>query len=125
MFFTVFAASIVKLHYSDELKAESYLERHTGELVAPPASPQRWKEIGPFKTTTFELSGSGWGQANTDIVIPGVGWVAITGPGNSTVSVTAPEGTEVTIRPSLLPFEARSSLVKFTGGRMVQKGGKP
>jgi hypothetical protein len=57
-------------------------------------------------------------------VLPGLGWVSVTGSGVIKVSVSAPEGTEVTLRPSLLPFEAKQSTAKFTGGRIEKRSGK-
>lgn len=67
------------------------------------------------------MEGDSWKKSNHDIVIAGLGWVAVTGPGMCKVRVTVPEGTAVDVRPSLLPFEAMSTTVKFTGGRLLRK----
>ena len=41
--------------------------------------------------------------------------------GSCTIRVHAPPGVLVTLREPLLPFEARTSTAKFTGGRVVRK----
>lgn len=59
-----------------------------------------------------------------DIVIPGLGWIAVTGVGSVKVRVTAPQATEVTLRPALLPYEAKHTTARFTGGRLEKKSRK-
>lgn len=70
------------------------------------------------------MDGDGWEQSSSDIVIPGLGWVSVTGVGTVKVRVTAPVGTEVTLRPALLPFEAKHTTAKFVGGRLEKKSRK-
>uniref|UniRef100_A0A0G4IE41 G domain-containing protein n=1 Tax=Chromera velia CCMP2878 TaxID=1169474 RepID=A0A0G4IE41_9ALVE len=65
-----------------------------------------------------------WKEASCDIVIPGIGFLAVTGVGNARFRVWVPDGVEVYTRPPLLPFEARSSTGVFTGGHFVVKGKK-
>lgn len=48
----------------------------------------------------------------------------MTGVGSVKVRVTAPAGTEVTLRPALLPFEAKHTTAKFVGGRLEKKSRK-
>ena len=57
--------------------------------------------------------------------IEGLGWVAVTGSGHCRVRVTVPTGTNVGLRPSLMPFEAAHSTAKFTGGRISKKSKRP
>lgn len=57
-------------------------------------------------------------------MIAGLGWVSITGPGKAVIRVTVPEGTHVSLRAPLLPFEAKSTTAKFTGGRFIKKSAK-
>lgn len=70
----------------------------------------------------MQITGEGWKKSSYDIVIAGLGWVSVTGPGTATVRITVPEGTSVGLRPSLLPYEAPLTTVKFSGGRMMRKG---
>lgn len=68
-----------------------------------------------------QVSGESWRKSETDIVIAGLGWVSITGTGTAVVKVTVPEGTAVDTRPALLPYEAPSTAVRFTGGRLLRR----
>ncbi len=68
-----------------------------------------------------QIEGDSWKRSSTDVVIAGLGWVSITGPGRCVLRITAPEGTAVTLRPALLPFESEKSRVRFTGGKLIKK----
>ncbi len=114
------------------------LKKHIGGLLSPPFSLDRVIGYQPasdnadntseniidsnlLETHDFELHGESWLKGIGDIVISGLGWVCITGPGLVKIRVTAPKGVDVTIRKPLLPFEAWDSTASFTGGRWVQK----
>lgn len=60
-------------------------------------------------------------MAAKDIVISGLGWISVTGPGLSKVRVRVPSGTNVGLRPSLLPYDATYTTAKFTGGKLLKK----
>ena len=64
-------------------RADDVLEKHAGGLLSPPASLGRLRELGDFGETTFDISGRGWDEAACDIVLPGLGWVSVTGSGRS------------------------------------------
>ena len=68
-----------------------------------------------------QINGDSWKKATTDIVIAGLGWLTITGPGVAKVQVTVPKGTSVAVRPALLPFDATYTTAKFTGGRLLKR----
>jgi len=122
MFCTFFMSNEIKLHPTSTANVDEFLEKHTGSLVFPPYSHERVLELGPLKEHVFEVSGSSWRRAARDIVIAGLGWVSITGPGTFRIKVSAPEGTVVSTRDPLMPFEAMSTTVKHSGGRLIQKG---
>ncbi len=69
------------------------------------------------------MEGDSWKKSSTDIVIAGLGWVAVTGPGKVKIRVTVPQGTQVITRPALMPFEATTTAVGFTGGRLTNRTG--
>lgn len=73
-----------------------------------------------------QIPGTSWGKASKDIVIAGLGWMSITGPGPESflIKVTAPRGTTVRSRDPIMPFEARETTVVHTGGRFVKKSSK-
>mmetsp|Transcript_15461 Transcript_15461/g.25871 ORF Transcript_15461/g.25871 Transcript_15461/m.25871 type:complete len:949 (-) Transcript_15461:68-2914(-) len=120
-FFTFFVSNDVKLHPTDSGKADEFVQKHVGNLVSPPASPERLAELGPFVSEEFEIDGEGWRKSGGDIVIAGLGWVSVTGVGVARVRITVPEGTTMDLRPALLPYEAPHTTVKFTGGRLARK----
>eukprot|EP01038_Epipyxis_sp_PR26KG_P007291 gene7291-9933_t len=123
-FFTFVVSNEIKLHPTDSMKAMSFIQSHVGNLVSPPQNVERLAQIGPFVNEEFSIEGDSWKKSSKDIVIAGLGWIAITGPGVVKVKVTVPTGTNITLRDSLLPFEASSSTVKFTGGRLARKSSK-
>lgn len=57
-------------------------------------------------------------------MIAGLGWVAITGSGSCRIKISVPGDTLVSRRESLLPFESRSTGVRFTGARFIKKSVK-
>jgi hypothetical protein len=123
-FFTFFVSNEVKLHPTASIKAADYVAKHVGGLLTPPSSPERLAELGTFTEHELTVSGDDWREAQTDIVIAGLGWVSVTGPGSCKVRVRVPEKVSVALRPALLPYEASHSTAKFTGGRFEKKSGK-
>jgi hypothetical protein len=55
-------------------------------------------------------------RACMDVVLAGLGWVAVTGHGEVKIRVLAPDGVGVMQREPLMPFEARTSTESYTGG---------
>ena len=52
------------------------------QCMHPPPSIYRYErlqELGPFREHTFSIDGRGWDEAAVDVVLPGLGWVSITG----------------------------------------------
>jgi 30S ribosome assembly GTPase len=123
-FFTFYVSNEVKLHVTDATKAENFINDHIGNLIFPPQTLQRLEALGPYKVVDLEIEGDSWEKAGSDIVIPGLGFVTVTGPGKLKVRVTVPEGTEVTLRQPLLPYEAKHTTAKYSGGRIIKKSKK-
>lgn len=122
---TFFISNEIKLHSTLSSKASDFVEKHIGSLIFPPASAERVAEIGPMISKEYDIHGIGWDKSCNDLVIAGLGWISITGAGSCRVRVTVPEGTVTALRPPLLPFEAKFTTAKFTGGRLLKKSRKP
>jgi len=128
MWLTFYKSDDVTLHVTNTTKAEAdgYVEKHVGEMLAPPYTPERLEALGPHTESIIEIDGSGWKVASADVVLSGLGWFAVTGAGTCEFRVRVPEGVEVFTRPPLMPFEAQGTLASFSGARVVKvKQAKP
>lgn len=56
--FTFFVSNDIKLHPTDSERAEEFIQKHTGTLLTPPESFERWHQIGPFVETKLEVKES-------------------------------------------------------------------
>jgi len=61
---------------------------------SPPLASDQWHYIN------LSIRGLGWKHTAADIVIPGLGFVAVTGSGDLNVDVYAPCGIDIHTRPS-------------------------
>lgn len=129
-YMTFFISNEIKLHptNADIDHIASFINRHLGSsnnnILNVPSTLERREQLGPYVTHDFNIIGNSWNESSCDIVIAGLGWVAITGPGSAIIRITAPQGIKVSQRAALLPFEAHSSTVKFSGGRILKKSKK-
>jgi ribosome biogenesis GTPase A len=129
-FFTAFVSNKVSIHVTRTPRVQSLLEDHSGGLISPPFTAERCNEVGLLSVyqapeaensaerlagTTHTVTGKGWKEAAVDVVFPGVGWVAVTGPGQLNLRVLGPAGIRSFLRPPLLPFEAFDSTFKNFG----------
>lgn len=121
--FTVFVANEIKLHLTDAERADTFIKKHTGDMLTPPLPPgeERLKQIGEFEDHIVDIEGIGWKEAAADISLTGLGWVAVTGAGKAKVKISVPEGIGVSVRPPLMPFDIWEATAKYTGNRAVRK----
>lgn len=119
-FFSAFVSSGIKVHAGRAENADDFTARHVGDLLFPPLSKERLEELGEWSSKTFTAEGEGWKRAALDIVLSGLGWVAVTGVGSIRLKVCAPKGVGVFTRDALMPFElATTGAAKYTGSYAV------
>ena len=119
MLFTCYVANAVRLHPTDSSRVDEVLAKHAGGMLAPPASLERLEELGEFVEQEFHVRGRGWNEAAVDLVLPGLGWVAVSGSGDCTVGVSLPRGVSALAREPLVPHEnKKKSYAKFTGAKL-------
>lgn len=126
-------------------QVEEVLMKHIGGMLVPPSSLERFSQLSPFIEHKFKVEGRGWNDAAADIVLPGLGWVAVrqallntcadhvrhsplwrsqvTGSGTCSLSVSVPSGVCVTMREPLLPGGAKQSMARFTGSKLSDRKG--
>ena len=124
--FTFFVANEIKLHPTDSSKANDVLTKHVGTMLTPPLppGPQRLEQLGELESHEIDIEGDSWKQASADIALTGLGWISVTGPGVAHVKISVPEGTGVSVRPPLMPFDVWETASRYTGGRSIRKSRK-
>jgi len=84
----------------------------------------RLAALGGFEEHEVRVAGRGWNEVAVDLVLPGLGWIAVTGAGVCTVGVSLPRPVRVVMREPLLPEESwKKSASKFTGTKIIDGKG--
>jgi ribosome biogenesis GTPase A len=96
-FFTIFVSNLISLHVGKADKASAFREQHVGQgkILSPPFRVERVQELGELVPSMHTAEGDSWATACVDIVVSGLGWVAVTGLGPVTIRTWAPPGIEV------------------------------
>ncbi|CAE8674413.1 unnamed protein product, partial [Polarella glacialis] len=84
--FTVFASEKLKIHECAIDKADWIAQRWAGGKLTPPMKAEQFAPMQPWVLHRFELTGRGWDEACVDLVVHGLGWVALTGVGDFVVA---------------------------------------
>ncbi|CAE8612795.1 unnamed protein product, partial [Polarella glacialis] len=113
--FTVFASEKLKIHECAIDKADWIAQRWAGGKLTPPMKAEQFAPMQPWVLHRFELTGRGWDEACVDLVVHGLGWVALTGVGDFVVEAWAPQGVAITLREPIMPFEAKWTGVVYHG----------
>jgi len=122
--FTLYLANAVAVHPTKREKVDEMLAKHVGGMLTPPSSLARLEELGEFEEHVVEVSGRGWNEVAVDLVLPGLGWIAVTGSGSCSVGVELPKPVRVVTREPLLPDEGwKKSSSKFTGSKLIDSKG--
>lgn len=93
--FVFYLSNALNIHRTKLENADELYQKHKGELLSPPEG-DRAKELPPFEKYFFKVP-----AGKQDVVISGLGWVALHGEG-AIVEVHVPKGTTVSLRPSLI-----------------------
>ena len=114
-YFTIFSSPEVIHHITEESRILSVIEKHGGGLLTPLFEADRVKEFPLVESYSFDVTGEGWMRASYDLVFPGLGWISFTGVGSIKISTLSVKGLVPILRPSIMPFEAHSSMRKYHG----------
>jgi len=106
-FATLFFNPEVTLHICRTQRAEALLDKKASTFFFPPHNREDYDRLQPLVRHRVEVIGSS-DRAWDDIVIAGLGWVAISGYGTKLLDVWVPKGVRVFRRPALMPQEMRN-----------------
>lgn len=120
-FFSAFVSGDVKVHPGKADDGAAFTARHTGGLLTPPYEADRAAALGGWTEQVVEVSGAGWKTASVDVVLSGLGWVALTGVGDMTLRVATPGGVGVFVRDALMPYETEGGVSVYTGGGVINR----
>ncbi|WP_438433252.1 ribosome biogenesis GTPase YqeH [Gorillibacterium sp. sgz500922] len=95
--FTCYVSEALKLHRTKLERADELYAEHKGELLAPPAL-EHLEELPPLVKHPIRIPRGG----KTDVLISGLGWIAVGGESGAELVVWAPKGVKVAVRPALL-----------------------
>lgn len=93
--FVFYISNALNVHRTKMEKADELYEKHKGELLSPPYG-ERIDDLPPFQKFSFKVPAGKY-----DIVIHGLGWIALHGTG-ANVDVYVPKGTTASLRTSLI-----------------------
>ena len=63
----------------------------------------------------YTIDGRGWNESCDDIVLPGIGWISLTGAGTCKVRVQMCGELQSHRREPIMPYDGRMNLHRFTG----------
>lgn len=117
--FTTFLSRMLPVHRCKTIRAEEIYEKHLGvnpKILFPPLGEERAKDFPKLEVAEeLTIQGSSLRRSITDIVFPGIGWVAVTGDfGEAVVKVWTPNKLPILQRSPLLPFDYRKRRAKLS-----------
>jgi len=95
--FTCYVSEALKLHRTKLERADDLYTEHKGVLLAPPAF-EHLDELPSLVKHPIRIPRG----SKTDVLISGLGWIAVGGEAGAELVVWAPKGVKVAVRPALL-----------------------
>ncbi|MDF2659715.1 MAG: GTPase [Paenibacillus sp.] len=95
--FTCYVSNAVPIHRTKLERADELYAAHKGEMLAPPHK-DRLELLPPLVKHAFRIPKG----SLSDILISGLGWIAINSDAGAQVVVHAPKGVKVAVRSSLI-----------------------
>lgn len=93
--FVCYFSNELMIHRTKLDQADEFYTKHVGELLNPP-NRESLEMLPQLTKQTFKIK-----NEKTDIVFPGLGWITIP-EGGITVTIHAPKGIQLSIRPALI-----------------------
>lgn len=93
--FVCYFSNRLDIHRTKLENADQLYENHIGGLLSPPTE-ESLEKLPPFTKDSYRVK-----KEKTDVVIPGLGWITLTGVGAS-VTIHTPEGIKPSIRNALI-----------------------
>ncbi|PYI51900.1 ribosome biogenesis GTPase YqeH [Paenibacillus flagellatus] len=95
--FTCYASNALPIHRTKLERADELYAEHKGEMLSPPAK-DRLDALPPLVKHAFRIPKG----SLSDVVISGLGWIAVNSDAGAQIVVHAPKGVKVAIRDSLI-----------------------
>ncbi|TCS83787.1 ribosome biogenesis GTPase YqeH [Tepidibacillus fermentans] len=94
--FVCYLANAIPIHRTKRVNADEIYQKHLGELLQPPTLKEA-NQLPPLTKHSFRFTG----RNKVDIVISGLGWVAVDGE-PTTIDIYVPKGIGVHLREALI-----------------------
>ncbi|TNJ67951.1 ribosome biogenesis GTPase YqeH [Paenibacillus hemerocallicola] len=95
--FTCYMSNALPIHRTKLERAEELYAEHKGEMLSPPAK-EGLDAIPPLTKHAFRIPKG----SSSEVLISGLGWIAINSDAGAQIVVHAPKGVKVAVRDSLI-----------------------
>lgn len=95
--FTCYTSNAVPIHRTKLERADELYAEHKGEMLAPPHK-DRLEQLPPLVKHAFRIPKG----SLCDVLISGLGWIAVNSDAGAQIVVHAPKGVKVAVRSSLI-----------------------
>lgn len=96
-----FMSSGVTVHTCRAVAAEDTMNYKAGVRIFPPHAKEDYNNLRPFLKYRITVNCSGPAPVD-DLVIPGLGWISISGSGPKVLELHVPKGVDVLRRPAMI-----------------------